>query len=82
MFDRRASAGKVRIEDITFASERGFQLCVDIQRVSAGLIAVQEASPELTRGSDGILDVQVSSQTVDLIAGRVELDEVDGPPTR
>lgn len=52
---------------VTFAGERGRQLVVDIQRLSAGVISMDEASSELTRGPDGMIRIKVTKETIELL---------------
>jgi len=60
----------VNAADFTFSGSRGTELCRQIARVSAGLMTVDEAADELTRRPDGTLQLQVTRQTIHVLAGR------------
>lgn len=71
----------VSMSDVAFAGTHGQLLWGDVQRVSAGLIHVDHAVPELTRRPDGILSLKVNNTTIDVIAGRADvIDHDDSNP--
>jgi hypothetical protein len=71
----RPNAGlpTVRMEDVTLAGPAGDQLAEAIRDIGAGQVSVEEAPPTLTRGQDGMLTLQVTNETIDLVAGRAEV---------
>jgi hypothetical protein len=68
----------ISIDEVTFAGERGLEICADLQAVSAGLMHVRDAVPELTRRPDGLLSLRVSNATIDVIAGLADVVEQGG----
>ncbi len=62
---------RVDAADVTFAGERGLELCREIGRVSAGITPVEESS--LKRRADGALQLQVTPQTISVMMGRGEI---------
>jgi hypothetical protein len=63
----------VKVENITLAGPAGDQLAEAIRDIGAGHVSVEEAIPRLTRGEDGMLTLQVTNDTIDLVAGRAEV---------
>lgn len=55
------------VSKVTFAGERGYELCREIAQVSAGLMPIESASPGLTRRPDGSLQLRVSAETLSVL---------------
>ena len=62
---------RVAASDVTFAGERGQELCREIGRVSAGITPVEKS--RLTRRADGAFQLRVTPQTISVLTGRAEI---------
>ena len=67
------SLPQVDASDITLAGERGYQLCREIAHVSACRKPIE--ADGLTRRQDGALQLRVTRETIQLLAGEAELRE-------
>lgn len=69
--------GRVSVGSITFAGEDGQRLVKDMQLVAAGVELAEKLDSRISRAPNGTLMVRVTKETIDLVAGRVRLEESD-----
>jgi hypothetical protein len=50
-----------KLLDVTPAQQRGYELAFEMLQVYAGDVSADDAAPEISRGSDGVLELKLTS---------------------